>query len=1101
MLKTTHGLRKRSTMKRSRGRKKRRGMSAIMEMSTTRAEIRSVLVKHWRSLDKARLHTIHLWLLLYAAAQIFIEYYFSEVYSVLMLESDRPQSKENHERVKKWSPFCFYASIFFVAYLILTCFAIRIRQPKDGVGIVLISLSLVFLLPAFSWILHLPVVIFVSRERIHTNEHDHSALYTSLCISSVVQFFILPRHRRVFFVVSIIWIVANFFLIVVINWDALNANTLFICSCVSLLLHQGVIAFVGVIADSNEAGNRSEIAKKLTEAVYRRTELETLKDRQEQLLLSVIPAYLADQVSKSIIQSSSTGTGKPTNSKNHKLFHDLHVQVHDNVSILFADIVNFTVLAAQLTARDLVRTLNELYSKFDRDAQRLQCMRIKFLGDCYYCVSGMPVNRPNHADMCVVMGLEMINTIKQVRIATGVDVNMRIGVHTGSVLCGIMGLRKWQFDIWSDDVTLANHMESAGVPGAVHITKSTQERLLGDYCIVEAVSDDPHVVSYGQPTYHILPDKTSAIERTASIYRNSRLSTSPALQSRMSMKAKVSKMVEFWGAETPFANFTKKKLSTSHDPALITDEIARRPTYINTIPSMTLIENNLTNFSFNNINSMFNCELPTIPASPKLLFPFKIDSITCNLSDCALLMLVSIPSAIANLLLCALYCPADVLQQISLQQSFTVIGLALLSILGRVCSYAGPLITMTAFLLSSCIPIGPHIIIRKSKLEGVMAFNSLIFLPSCVSHLVSVFILYRLPYSHRCFLFFTDFVIFQVLLSLFPAYGAEVYVGYMGYHLSVVSISLSLLVILLFFIDWITNYERKRESACHVSFQNEERDVETMQDINKILIENILPSSVAAKFLSPDRAVNELYARQHDNVCVMFASIPNFKDFWSEWDTNRKLECLRLLNEIVCEFDKLLSKPKFSSVEKIKTVGSTYMAAAGLNETETDYDDDVYLEKQSHGKFNNNLRIGNTAFRNANVMIEFALAMSQILDGLNRDSFQNFELRIGMSVGPLVAGVIGAQKPQYDIWGNTVNLASRMDTHGEPRKIHATTDMGNILRAGGYRVQSRGKIRVKGVKEPMETFLIEVDSKRNSSVSGEQTNNHNNNNNCHHSTL
>ncbi|KAF1751291.1 hypothetical protein GCK72_017845 [Caenorhabditis remanei] len=1051
-------------------------MSTVMEMSTTRAEIRSVLVKHWRSLDKARLHTIHLWLLLYAAAQIFIEYYFSEVYAVLMLEADdRPQSKENHESVKKWSPFCFYASIFFIAYLILTCFAIRIRQPKnngivfqkEGMGLVLVSLSLCVLLPAFSWILHLPVVIFVSRERIHTNEHDHSALYTSLCIASVIQFFILPRHRRIFFIVAVSWIVANFLLIVAINWDALNVNSLFMCSCLSLFLHQGVIAIVGVIADSNEAGNRAEIAKKLTEAVYRRTELETLKDRQEQLLLSVIPAYLADQVSKSIIQSSSTGTGTgKANSKNHKLFHDLHVQVHDNVSILFADIVNFTVLAAQLTARDLVRTLNELYSKFDRDAQRLQCMRIKFLGDCYYCVSGMPVNRPNHADMCVVMGLEMINTIKQVRLATGVDVNMRIGVHTGSVLCGIMGLRKWQFDIWSDDVTLANHMESAGVPGAVHITKSTKDRLLGEYCFVDTIADDPHVMSYGQQTYHILPDKTSAIERTASIYRSSRLSTSPALQSRVSMKAKVSKMVEFWGAETPFANFTKKKFSTSHDPALITDEIARRPTYINTIPSMTLIENNLTNFSFNNINSMFNCELPTIPASPKLLWPFSRKSITCNLSDCVLLMIVCIPSALANMLLCSLYCPSDVLQQISLQQFFTIIGLAMLALLGKVCSYAGPLITMVAFILSSCIPIGPHIIIKKSKLDGVMAFNSLIFLPSCVSHLVSVFILYRLPYSHRCFLFFADFVIFQVLLSIFPAYGAEVYVGYMGYHLSIVSISLSLLVVLLFFIDWITNYERKRESACHVSFQNEERDVETMQDINKILIENILPSSVAAKFLSPDRAVNELYARQHDNVCVMFASIPNFKDFWSEWDTNRKLECLRLLNEIVCEFDKLLSKPKFSSVEKIKTVGSTYMAAAGLNESETDCEDDelIYLEKQNHGKFNNNLRRGNLAFRNANLMIEFALAMSQILDALNRDSFQNFELRIGMSVGPLVAGVIGAQKPQYDIWGNTVNLASRMDTHGEPRKIHATTDMGLILQAGGYRVQSRGKIRVKGVK-------------------------------------
>ncbi|KAK6041395.1 adenylate/guanylate cyclase catalytic domain protein, partial [Cooperia oncophora] len=105
-------------------------------------------------------------------------------------------------------------------------------------------------------------------------------------------------------------------------------------------------------------------------------------------------------------------------------------------------------------------------------------------------------------------------------------------------------------------------------------------------------------------------------------------------------------------------------------------------------------------------------------------------------------------------------------------------------------------------------------------------------------------------------------------------------------------------------------------------------------------------------------------------------------------------------------------------------------------------------------------------YRNATMMIEFALAMSQILDQLNRDSFQNFELRIGMSVGPLVAGVIGAQKPQYDIWGNTV-----------------TTEMGELLRRGGYRLQSRGKIKVKGVKEPMETFLIEIDSKRNSSVS------------------
>lgn len=903
-------------------------------------------------------------------------------------------------------------------------------------------------------------------------------------------------------------------ILLILNMDAISADYAFICSLISFLLQQLMISCVGIVSDSNEAGNRADIAMKLTEAVYRRTELETLKDRQDQLLLSVIPAYLTDKVSKSIIQSSSTSAARNFNSKHHKLFHDLHVQVHDNVSILFADIVNFTVLAAQLTAKDLVRTLNELYSKFDKDAQKLQCMRIKFLGDCYYCVSGMPVNRPNHADMCVVMGLEMIKTIKQIRLATGVDVNMRIGVHTGSVLCGILGLRKWQFDIWSDDVTLANHMESAGVPGAVHITKTTKDMLLGDYCIVDAKSDDPHILAYGEPTYHILPDKTSVIERTASIYRNRRTmdlcdggEKSPSLPNnvavsttRHSMKAKVSKMVEFWGAETPFANFNRKKSSTCFEPGLMTDDAPRRPHYSNTIQSMTLIENSLTNFSLNNINNMFNCRHPKSQVSPYLLWPFSNKAILCNISDCMMFLFLSLPAAFANIMVCRLYCPVEVQHTTGLQQFFTLLILVILTLFDRICPYAHTLLTTTSFLISSFIAIGPHMIIAKSDLNGVKPFTSMVFMPACVSHITSVFLLYRIPYSYRCVLFTIDFVIFEILLSIFPVYGATPAQSFLSYQLTTVAINLSFLLVLVLFIDWITNYERKAENACNVSFQNEERDVETMQDINKLLIENILPSSVACKFLAPDRPVDELYARQHENVCVMFASIPNFKDFWSQWDTSRKLECLRLLNEIVCEFDKLLSKPKFSSIEKIKTVASTYMAAAGLNEIESDIDECELTEEVKHPNnsvTNNNTinsnnhistggRSGNLnlkTYRNATIMIEFALAMSQILDQLNRDAFQNFELRIGMSVGPLVAGVIGAQKPQYDIWGNTVNLASRMDTHGEPRRIHVTTELGEILRRGGYRVQSRGKIKVKGVKEPMETFLIEIDSKRNSSVS------------------
>ena len=81
-------------------------------------------------------------------------------------------------------------------------------------------------------------------------------------------------------------------------------------------------------------------------------------------------------------------------------------------SILYADIVNFTPLSEKLTASELVDTLNQLFGRFDQIAQENQCMRIKILGDCYYCVSGLPVSRPQHAYNCVMMGLGMIEAIK-----------------------------------------------------------------------------------------------------------------------------------------------------------------------------------------------------------------------------------------------------------------------------------------------------------------------------------------------------------------------------------------------------------------------------------------------------------------------------------------------------------------------------------------------------------------------------------------------------------------------------------------------------------------------------------------------------------------
>lgn len=188
-------------------------------------------------------------------------------------------------------------------------------------------------------------------------------------------------------------------------------------------------------------------------------ELQVEREKSDNLLLNILPNEIADRLK----QGEATIADR-----------------HENVTILFADLVSFTPQAKNLTAQKLVEILNLIFRKFDTSADLYEIEKIKTIGDSYFAIGGLKGTPENSAIKVVQFSLEMIEIIKDInKITPEMNLEIRVGIHTGNVVAGVIGKNKFAYDLWGAAVNMANRLETTSRNGKIHISKETKN-ILGD---------------------------------------------------------------------------------------------------------------------------------------------------------------------------------------------------------------------------------------------------------------------------------------------------------------------------------------------------------------------------------------------------------------------------------------------------------------------------------------------------------------------------------------------------------------------------------------------------------------------------------------------
>lgn len=222
--------------------------------------------------------------------------------------------------------------------------------------------------------------------------------------------------------------------------------------------------------------------------------LEIEQEKSERLLLNILPKVIAERLKR----------GEHTIAERYA-----------SVTVLFADLVDFSALANHTDPQELVTMLNDLFSRFDYIAERHGLEKIKTIGDSYLVVGGLPEPRANHAEAVAEMALEMLAALANLNRERGTSLSLRIGLNSGPVVAGVIGRKKFAYDLWGATVNLAHRMQATGLPNRINVSGGTCELLRDKFHLTERGTI--HCKGLGKVRTYLLHGKT---DETAAIARH-----------------------------------------------------------------------------------------------------------------------------------------------------------------------------------------------------------------------------------------------------------------------------------------------------------------------------------------------------------------------------------------------------------------------------------------------------------------------------------------------------------------------------------------------------------------------------------------------------